>query len=383
VDALVAAAPAADLEMEVLAPEGGLGSPGSLLSRWYSRRWERRAAAAIAKLRPAVVHAHSISLRLSPAPLRAAVDAGVPVVMTVHDYGLVCPRRWMVDDHDRACERGFGAGCLVRSCRSNREGRAWMPYHGLRWLKTGLHRGMLLRWVDLFVCPSAHLASWMIRSMDLEERRVVALANFAPLVAEAPAPLPPTPRVLFSGRLSREKGADVLLRATPAVAARHPDLEVIVAGEGPERKALEGLARGLDLLDRVRFTGRLDPEDLGRQYRRASLCVLPTLWTENCPVSVLEAFAHGRPVVATRIGGVPELVEEGRTGSLFHRGDAGQLAEVLQRLLGSPSLVERLGAGALSAARERYSRATHLEQVSRLYRRLGGSTLPGTTRDAV
>jgi glycosyltransferase involved in cell wall biosynthesis len=158
---------------------------------------------------------------------------------------------------------------------------------------------------------------------------------------------------------------------------------VILAGEGPERAALESLARGLGLADRVRFTGRLDAERLTRQYRQASLCVLPTLWTENCPMSVLEAFAHGRPVAASCIGGVPELVREGRTGSLFQRGDAARLSEILHHLLDSPLLLQQLAAGALAAARDRYSRETHVERIASLYRQVSALVHAGMGRDAL
>ncbi len=355
------------LELDVFAPPGDLRQISSLASRWYSGHWRRAVARRIASFNPRVVHAHSVSMRLSPAPLAAARRVGVPVAMTVHDYGLVCPRKWMVDDRDRPCERGFGAACLVHDCRSTREGRAWIAYQHLRWLKVALHRFLLRRWVDLFVCPSEHLATWMRHSLHLAPERVVALPNFAPPITEAPAPLPERPRLLFAGRLSREKGVDVLLRALPRVAEAHPEVELVIVGDGPERTALTELAGHLGVAARVRFAGRLTGGELERAYRRATLCVLPTLWMENCPVSVLEAFAHGRPVVATRIGGVPELVVNGRTGLLFERGEEDLLAEQLVDVLADRRVLFRMAKFAWGVAQRDFSRSQHFRNLQQLY----------------
>jgi glycosyltransferase involved in cell wall biosynthesis len=149
----------------------------------------------------------------------------------------------------------------------------------------------------------------------------------------------------------------------------HPAVRLIIAGEGPERETLENLVACLEITEAVEFAGGLAPEDLGRFYQRAGLVVLPTLWMENCPVSVLEAFAHGRAVVATRIGGVPELIEDGRTGELYERGDVNGLAGVLGELLADEDRIGAMGSAAAQRWADRYTPEIHCRNLVAIYRR--------------
>ncbi len=364
--------PAEGVECRVWAP-----APGPLqdaASRWFGRRYRRQVGALIRDFRPDVVHAHNVWMRLSPAPLEAAHEAGVPVMMTVHDYNWVCPRKWMITENDLPCEIGFGRRCAVSGCRGSHEGRVWMPYNALRWLKTASHRPMLKRWVDRFVSPSRHLAEWMEKSLGVD--KVVHIPNFAREPRGGVSQRITHPKALvFVGRLSREKGVDVLLRSMPKVVLEHPDARLVIAGGGPERRRLEALTGELGVAEFVRFAGALGPEDLEQVYCDASLLILPTLWMENCPVSVLEAFAHGRAVVATRIGGVPELVDDGRTGALFEWGDEVELSERLVGLLADPELLRTMGSNANDSWLERYTPEIHGRRLRTAYEALVSGTV--------
>jgi len=353
---------------EVWNPPGANRRLASQFSRWVGLRYQRGLSSRLAHDPPSIVHAHNLWMRLSPLPLRAAKRAGIPVVMTVHDYHLVCPRKWMITAEDRPCEAGFGARCLYGDCRGSKEGWAWLPYNDGRWLKTALHRTMLQRWVDVFVAPSNHLRTWMQRSLGVD--RVLHIPNFARRLSQTPPPPGEAHRMLFAGRLSREKGVDVLLRAMPSVLREQPQTRLVVAGDGPERASLQRLATALDVGDAVQFTGSLSGEKLEEQYHRAGICLLPTLWMENCPVAVLEAMAHGRAVVATRIGGVPELVREGTTGLLVERGNHREVANAVLSLLEAPATVVDMGRRGFEAYAARYTPEIHLERLLAVYREL-------------
>ena len=188
--------------------------PGPLrgaVSRWFGGRYTTRLATLIDRERPDVVHAHNLWMRLSPFSLQAARDAGLPVVVTVHDYAWICPRKWMITEHDLPCERGFAARCAVSDCRGSREGRRWLPYNALRWLKTLLHRRVVVRRADRFISPSRHLASWVERSLGVSG--VLHIPNFSAAPPDDHVrPVEHARTLLFAGRLSREKGVDVLLR---------------------------------------------------------------------------------------------------------------------------------------------------------------------------
>ncbi len=337
-------------------------------TRWAGLGYTHELADRIRSTGPDIVHAHNLWMRLSPVPLHAARKAGVPVAMTVHDYHLVCPRKWMITPDGAPCETGFGARCLALDCLASRRGWAWRPYNNLRWLKVALHRGMLRSWVDLFIAPSEHLAGWLRRS--LRAARVVHLANFAREPAGASERLRDPDRLLFAGRLGPEKGVDVLLRALATVAEHRPRVSLEIAGDGSQQPWLVDLAAQLGLSGRVVWTGPLKADELSRRYEEAGVFVLPTLWMENCPVAVLEAMAHGLPVVATRIGGLPELVEDGVVGSLVERADVAGLAAALLALLAEPERTTTMGRAARRRFLDRYTAAGHAQRLRGLYEEL-------------
>jgi glycosyltransferase involved in cell wall biosynthesis len=352
------------VECRVWAP-----SPGPLqgvVSRWYGRRYRLKTLELIDRHQPDVVHLHNLWMRLSPAPLAAARQAGVPTVVTAHDYGWICPRKWMITGRDRPCDLGFGGRCALSMCRGSREGLAWIPYSTLRWLKTGWHRTLVRRWADGFISPSRHLADWLEKSLGVAG--VAHVPNFAPAPGRGgPTPVENPDSLVFSGRLSREKGVDVLLRAMPEIIERHPRTRLVIAGDGSERPVIERLIAELDLTASVRLTGRLPSDELEGLYSAAGLVVLPTMWMENCPVSVLEAFAHGRAVVASRVGGLPELIEDGSNGILFERGDSRDLARRLVEVLTSPEEVAEMGRRAAARWAESYTPEHHRQRLRAVY----------------
>jgi len=286
--------------------------------------------------------------------------------MTVHDYHLVCPRKWMITHRDEPCSTGFGPRCLISNCRAAREGPTWLPYNDLRWLKVWLHRRLLRRWVDLFISPSRHLADWLERNLGIPA--VMTVPNFSPPASHPRSPDPTGPvSVLYAGRLAREKGVGMLIRAMARVLEVEPEATLVIAGDGPQRKELEDLAQQELRPGSFRFTGPLPQEDLARLHGQAGLMVLPTLWMENCPVAILEAMAHGRPVIATRIGGIPELVEDGVTGFLFERGDQEDLEAKLLRLTRDPRLCRRTGEAAAKRHRQLFSSGVHASRLATAY----------------
>ncbi len=362
------------VECELFTPARPGGPVRNHVTRWAGLGYASDLAELLRNRRPDVVHAHNLWMRLSPVPLHAAREAGIPVAMTVHDYHLVCPRKWMITPDGAPCETGFGARCLALDCLASRRGWAWRPYNTLRWLKIATHRHMLCAWVDLFIAPSAHLAGWLRR--NLHAPHVVHIANFAREPSGALEPLRNPDRVLFAGRLGPEKGVDVLLRSLAMVAERRPQVRLEIAGEGPEQPRLVDLTKRLGLEGRVVWTGPLQANELAGRYREAGIFVLPTLWMENCPVAVLEAMAHGLSVVATRIGGLPELVEDGVTGTLVERADVDGLAAALLRLLNEPERATGMGRAARRRFLERYTAQAHAQRLADLYETLRAA--PGT-----
>jgi glycosyltransferase involved in cell wall biosynthesis len=349
---------------DVWSPPGIGDDVGSLFTRLLGFRYCNDLQRVLREGRYDVLHAHNVLMRLSPLPLREAGMFRIPVALTVHDFNLVCPRKWMITDRNEPCESAFGIACLVRNCRSGRPARVWMPYHNLRWLKTALHRCLLRRYVNVFICPSRVLRDGVQRSLG-----GVYTAHVPNSVRLLPRPLarPPGARLVYAGRLSVEKGVDVLLRAMPSIVQKHPRVELMIVGDGPARKELESLSLGLQIKDRVHFTGSSEADAVIQTLQGADLAVLPSLWFENGPMVALEALAAGTPLIAARAGGLPELIRDGQEGYLFERGDVQGLADRILLALGDRRWLAEARVQARRAAETEFSPERHYERLMACY----------------
>jgi glycosyltransferase involved in cell wall biosynthesis len=171
-------------------------------------------------------------------------------------------------------------------------------------------------------------------------------------------------RVLMIGRLAPQKRPDLAVRAFAAARERHPGAEFFLIGDGPDRRSVESLVAELGLADAVHILGYRD--DVPQLLAEAA-CLLLTSDYESCPFTVIEAMAAGTPVVATRVGGVPELVEDGKHGLLVERGRVELLAAALDWLLAAPELGRDLGAAGRRTAKLRFSRERMVAETVALY----------------
>ena len=324
--------------------------------------WNRRAAtglaAVIEQFRPDVAHLHNVYHQLSPSVLRPLRRSRTPVVMTLHDFKLVCPTHAMLD-HGRPCEaclpRSFHQAALHR-CKNDS-----VVASGLLGLELGVHRALgAYGGVQRFICPSEFLAGKM-RKGGLYPDRLRHLPNFANIPDDV-APDNPSGPFLFVGRLARPKAVDVLIDATALV----PDARLEIVGEGPERAALERQAAGV-APTQVRFLGHVDRGSVARTMAAARAVVLPSRSYENQPMVLLEAMALGLPVIGSHLGGIPELVAHGRTGLLAAVDDPAALAAAMKDLMTNPTSARAMGDAGREQAVAVHSPHTHLAQLHDIY----------------
>ncbi len=321
---------------------------------------------ALAEFRPDVVHAHNVYHQLSPSVLHAAARRGVPVVLTMHDYKLVCPTYRFLD-HGNICTACVEGGPWQAARRACKDGQRVASAAAA--LEVSIHRRFgAYDGVRCFLAPSRFLADQVIAG-GVYPDRVVVQPNFTE--TDLPWGLAPTTGAVFAGRLSREKGVDTLIRAVGRVAAGPASRGVLldVAGDGPERAALEALAAAV-APGLVRFHGRLDRAELQRLVGSATLSVVPSRWLENQPLAVLESFALGVPVLTTDLGGLPELVDAA-SGWVVPADDERAMAAALQEALADPSRARVLGAQGRRRVEEQHDPKSHVEAITDIYRRAG------------
>ena len=186
----------------------------------------------------------------------------------------------------------------------------------------------------------------------------------------APEPVPSRPmNLLCLGRLVPQKGFDAAISTVCAVRERFPDVRLQIVGEGPERPRLEQQVRSSGLRDIVSFPGQVSPDHVPGIIDRAGIVLMPSLF-EGLPVVAIEAALVGRPLIATRVGGISEIVRHGKTGLLTEPGDLQEFIDATTSLLEAPELAARMGAAARRRARSQFSWSAHREAYSQLYERM-------------
>ena len=320
----------------------------------WSRSAERQVRAAIEAHRPDVVHVHNTFAAASPSVYAAA--SGVPVVQTLHNYRMVCPVATAFRD-GHACTDCVGRfvpwpavrhTCLHGSTSQSLVAATTIAVHRT----LGTYRRRISRYVAL----TSFQRQIMIDG-GLPPERVGVIPNFLepdPRVGEGPRS-----GILYVGRLTEEKGVRVLLDA----AAARPGA-IRVAGDGP----LQHLAERAAAAGHIDYLGPLPPSDVITELGRSIAMVIPSTWFEGFPLTVLQAFATGTPVIGSRIGSLAEIIEEGVAGTLTEPHDTDGLAAKLSWATGHSTEMGEMGRRARQEYETRFRGPSHLGALLDTYR---------------
>jgi glycosyltransferase involved in cell wall biosynthesis len=307
---------------------GIIGKFNAFFSAIYGRSACRALERTLDEFQPDVVHVHKVYPLISPWVLPLCSRRNLPVVMSVYDYQLTCP----VGTHsfrNSVCTKCLGGReywGVVRNCRGSlAESVAYASRHAV-----ARTFGLYKKHVDRFIVPTRFTGRWMVEHMDISADNVVTIPYMFD-VADEPADAGNGQYVAYVGRFAVEKGLAIL-----AEAARDLDVPFQLAGDAPELDAVR-------MVPNVEVVVKRTREELTRFYRKARMLVVPSLWFETLPLVIGEAMSEGIPVIASRIGGLPEIVEDGVTGLLFEPGNAKDLASKISRLWGDPALCRSMG----------------------------------------
>lgn len=312
----------------------------------------------VREVRPQLIHAHNIYGGLTTSVLDVAEQTGIPVVLTAHDYKLVCPS-YLALDHSKvcmACTGGRFYHCLIKCC------------HKASFVASAVYtaEAYLAVWgrkydsIRTIICPSHFMRQTLLQNGFVSER-LAYVPNAVDTTAITPA-IGGGTYVLYAGRLSPEKGILTLLKAIETL-----QIPLRIIGDGPLRDQVETYIEQYHLQDRVKCMGHLDGEELAQVYREAAFCVIPSEWYENAPMSALEACAYGKPVIGADIGGIPELVEPGVTGLLFPAGDVASLRIRLETLWNEQASWGDMGSAARRRMEVYFSPERHADALIQVY----------------
>jgi glycosyltransferase involved in cell wall biosynthesis len=340
-------------------PTGIAGKLKTALSASYSVSARMTAIDTLRSFKPDMVHVHNFFPQLSPSIYDACLSQRVPVVQTLHNYRLICPGAMLMRD-GKICEQ-----CISGS-----------PYQAVRYgcykgsklgslvvaqmVATHRRQGTWLHKVNRFIALTDFAKSKFVEA-GFPSDKITVKANFLndPLLN---TPIPDksgsSPFALFVGRISKEKG---IVTLTSAWSSLKGENLLKIAGEGP-------LERGLTGKKNIVALGRQDALQVSNLMRQAAFLVLPSEWYEGFPLVLVEAFAHGLPVLASRLGSMADIIRDGETGLLFAPGDANDLADKAQWLLDHPQKRQQLAANARRLFLEKYTADRNYVEMIAIYK---------------
>lgn len=321
----------------------------------YSAKGRAWLAEEIKRFSPNVVHVHNFFPLLTPAVYDACRDAGVPVVQTLHNYRIICPQG-MLMRNGRPCEdclSGSPYQAVLHGCyQGSRSGSLAVA----RMVDVHRKKRTWHTKVDRFIALT-DFAKEVFAKAGIPPDRIAVKPNFVEDRGTSGAVAPPRNGALFVGRLSPEKGIRTMLEAWSAL-----DVPLRVAGDGP----LLDVVRKTDAREAVSL-GSKPPEDVANEMSSAEFLIMPSEMYETFGLVIVEAFCHALPVIASRLGAMAEIVEDGVTGLHFTPGDAEDLAAKVRRAAAHPDEMRRMGLNARRAYEKKYTPEANYPQLMAIY----------------
>jgi len=308
-----------------------------------------------------IAHIHNIYHHISPSILPALKKHGIPIVMTLHDYKLICPN-YSLFHHGKNREEdctGWYGSCVRGKCMKNSR-----LYSRLVQLEMIFHHKIMKyyeRYVDTFIAPSQFMIDICVK-YGWSREKFVHIKNPVD-IKKFPLSKNIGDKVTYIGRLSEEKGLDILLDS----AKKTPSIPYTIVGTGPEEKYLKARTKK-EKIQNITFVGFQTGKSLDKFYDDSRLIIVPSIWYENYPLSILEAKSKGKIVIGSDIGGIPELISK---EFLFKPKDSNNLAEQIKKWYGQPSQkLISLGSKLHKEVEKNNSIKSHITTIENLYETL-------------
>jgi len=337
----------------------------NLISKIPQAVYSQEAAEKLEKLitaeKPDIAHLHNIDRHITPSIIPVLKKHKIPMVMTLHDYKLICPNSTLFTQR-KICEKCRGGKFYFAPLQRCIHGSLAVSTIGC--LEAYVHRFLkLYNGVDLFLAPSQFLKNKFIE-FGFPQEKLIHLPLF--LSFDQSFKLKGQKRndyFLYFGRLNEEKG----LRFLISVFRKIPEIKLKIAGSGPLEQELKNLAGSNQ---NIEFLGYQEKNKLYNLIQGARAIVSPSLWYENASYSVMETMVLGKTVIASKMGGIPELIADNKTGFLFEPGNEKELEEKIRYCLDNPEKIVEIGETARKEAIRRFDPETHYRKLMSVYKQL-------------
>jgi len=309
-----------------------------------------------------IAHFHIYYGKITGSVIKPLKEAGIPLVQSLHEYKLACPVYTMISDGEicNSCRGQHFYRALPKRCNRNSMGRTLLSVVESYVSK---YLGNVDKF-DHFIGVSQFMTDQMI-DIGVSRSKISTIHNYVDTEKLTPLNNPERAYFLYFGRIERLKGIYTLAKAMQL----NPEARLVIAGTGDGLASYESwlIQHGISNIELVGFKSG---GELRKLIQNARATIIPSEWYENCPLSVLESFAYGVPVIGARVGGIPELISHGQNGFLFEMGDADELARQLAELEENDEICRIFAENARKDAEQRFSKQEHINKITDLYNQL-------------
>lgn len=340
------------------------GSKFKALDVIYSKENAKLMERALNEFKPDIVHLNNFQRQLSASIIKPIIKRKIPIVFTAHDVQAICPAILMMDPNKNICEACMGGkylNCIKKKCIKDSTMKSVLGAVEGKYYRI---KKIYMDKIDFIIPPSKFYMDKLIKD-GIPKTKISHLHNFidtdkfdVEVVDEGYA--------LYFGRLSKEKG---ILNLVNAFSKLEKGL-LYIAGDGPERENVEKVIKDNDLEERVKMLGFLDKDEMKEIIRKCKFVVVPSIWYENCPYSVIETLCIGKPVIGANIGGIPELVEDRVNGLIYKYDDINELSSKMKMLFENDKLIKKYSENAKKNAKEHFSKETYYNKINSIYESL-------------
>ena len=340
------------------------GSKLKALDVIYSKENKKKMAEALEDFKPDIVHINNFQRQLSESIIDAINEKNIPIVFTAHDVQAVCPAITMLDKDKQICElcmKGKYFNCIKKKCIKNSNLKSVLGAIEGKYYRL---KKVYNKKISYIITPSEFYKEKLIEDGE-NEKNIEAIHNFIHL-EDYNLDISDKGYGLYIGRLAKEKGILNLVEAFSRIQGER----LYIAGDGPEKEKIEKIIENRDLQDNIKLLGYLNQDEVKKYIKNARFIVVPSIWYENCPYSILETQAIGKPVIGADIGGIPELVKDKENGLVYRYNSIDELETKMKLLFENKELAEQYGKKAKEYAEKFYNKETYYDKIIKIYEKV-------------
>lgn len=327
----------------------------------YSRKNKKAMEKALDDFKPDIVHLNNFQRQLSASIIKPIKKRNIPIVFTAHDLQAICPAIVMLDSQRQICEKclnGKYVNCAKNKCIKNSGLKSILGTVESKYYR---YKKIYINKIDKIITPSEFYKLKLIQD-GIPGNNIEAIHNFIDM-DNYNVEVEDDGYAFYFGRLIKEKGIFTLLEAFKSL----KDKKLLIAGDGPDLEKIKEYLNKNNMQENVKLLGYIDSDKVKEYVRKSRFIVVPSIWYENCPYSVLETLAIGKLIIGSNLGGIPELVKNNESGLIYTYNKPKELQEKMRVLFENKELADELGKNAKQIAKKEYSKESYYNKIINIY----------------